>query len=156
MNQSKKGGRKSSFYYHVGGEKFGSLSMAARKFGVSTTTILNWCSDGKKGKSNCYREPKNRGSSYGDDHTKSQGSVEYETAEQYLEAVVSGREFPDSARITAARCLLAYQTPKKRMKAETPSPKRLRAKEESEIEKNKLEDFNKRAAEIRAKHAKGV
>ena len=154
MKQGKnKGGRKSSFFYFVDGVRFGSLSEAARKYDVSNTTILNWCGDGKKSKSNCYRELKDMEPSVAD---KKKSSVEYETAEQYLEAVVSGREFPDSARITAARCLLAYQTPKKRVKAETPSPKRLRAKEESEIEKNKLEDFNKRAAEIRAKHAKGV
>lgn len=157
MKQGKnKGGRKSAFYYFVDGVRFNSLSEAAREHGVSNTTILNWCSDGAKGKTNCKRELKNAPAT-GAKNIEGQllnQEPEFETAEDYLLAVVQGRTFPDSTRCQAARTLMSYQTPKKRLKAETPSPKRMRAKEEAQIEKDKIADFEARAKLIRAKYAK--
>lgn len=81
-----------------------------------------------------------------------QEPVIYETAEQYLLAVIQGVEFADSARITAARCLLAYQLPKKRVKPQTPTPKEMRRKERQETEAELVLDFQKKAALIRKKH----
>jgi hypothetical protein len=34
----------------------------------------------------------------------------YDTAEEYLRAVICGREPPDADRISAARCLIRYQS----------------------------------------------
>lgn len=80
----------------------------------------------------------------------------YENAEQYLEAVVQGKTVPDAVRVQAAKCLISYQTTKKRAKPETPSPKKLRSKEAAESEKSNLLEFEKKAAKIRAKYNKGV
>ena len=153
--------RKSAFFYFVDSVKFHSLSEAARKYGVSNTSILNWCSDGKKGKSNCWREPKNTMAvlTKGNNEQKENQSLNqepgvYETAEQYLEAVVQGLEFADSARITAARCLLAYQLPKQRVKPETPAPRVLRKKQERKAESDNLLKFKEKADKIRAKYQK--
>ena len=157
MTQGKQGGRKSSCYYFIDGEKFNSLSEAARIDKVSNTTILNWTSDGKKSRSNCWREPKSIGTNAPDqkkNHGNMQDPVIYETAEQYLEAVVQGLEFADSARITAARCLLAYQLPKQRVKPETPPPRKLRQKAERQAESDNLLKFKEKADKIRAKYKK--
>lgn len=78
----------------------------------------------------------------------------FETAEDYLLAVVQGQTVPDQVRVQAAKTLISYQLPKKRTKPKSPTPKELQKKEESSIERNNLLEFEKKAAVIRAKYEK--
>ena len=75
----------------------------------------------------------------------------FESAEAYLEAIVKGDIAPDALRIQAAKSLLAYQAPKKRVKVKSPPPAEIRRKEISSIEQATLSDFEEKAAQIRAK-----
>lgn len=74
----------------------------------------------------------------------------FEDAEAYLLGVVQGITPPDAARIQAAKALIAYQTPKKRPRAKSPTPSQLRKREALSMERGQVEDFETKAAEIRA------
>jgi len=80
----------------------------------------------------------------------------FETAEDYLLAVVQGTTEPDTVRVQAARTLIQYQTARKRAPVKNPSPEQLHKRTESDLEKSNIADFEARAAKIRAKHARGV
>jgi hypothetical protein len=71
----------------------------------------------------------------------------FETAEQYLTAVVQGTIAPDPARIAAARTLICYQQSKTRRPKPTLPAKELERKEHLAD----MGDFEDRAAAIRAK-----
>jgi len=78
----------------------------------------------------------------------------FENAMAYLRAVVCGKIAPDALRAAAAKAILPYEVPKGRTKPESPSPKTLRKKESQSIEKDKILEFERKAAVIRAKYAK--
>jgi hypothetical protein len=86
---------------------------------------------------------------------KDRGKQEFfEDAESYLVAVVQGLTPADAVRVQAAKTLIAYQKTKRRAKAKSPSPIVLERKEMADIENAVVTDFKKKAAEIRARHAK--
>lgn len=58
-------------------------------------------------------------------------SVAYTSAESYLQAVVEGREPPDPLRVAAARCLIAYESPRQRR----PLPAELSPKKDAELQR---------------------
>nr|RJR40793.1 MAG: hypothetical protein C4576_19710 [Desulfobacteraceae bacterium] len=78
----------------------------------------------------------------------------FETAEKYLEAVVQGKTSPDAVRVSAARALIRYQEPHKRAPIKSPPPRALQWKESKNTESAVIEDFEQKAAEIRARHAR--
>lgn len=78
----------------------------------------------------------------------------FETAEDYLLAVIQGKTLPDAVRVQAAKTLISYQTPKKRVPVKSDPPSQIRVKSESSREKEIKADFEKRAAKVRAKFAK--
>jgi hypothetical protein len=81
-------------------------------------------------------------------------STYYADAEQYLVAIVEGREPPDQLRIAAAKTLIAYQRARQRAPVPTPPPQQLakRAAHGAEAERNA--EWEKRATEIRARHGR--
>jgi len=81
------------------------------------------------------------------------GGQLYETAEEFLEAVVRGEVVADPARIQAAKCLIRYQEVVRRIPKINPSPKKLEENERRSVESAIVQDFEKRAAEIRRRHA---
>ena len=76
------------------------------------------------------------------------------SAQEYLERVVSGQEAPDAVRTRAALGLIRYQRPALRAPIPTPPAGQLAAKALNEQTKAVGQDFQKKAAEIRARHAK--
>lgn len=78
----------------------------------------------------------------------------FETAEEYLLAVVQGRTEPDTVRVQAAKTLIAYQKAKQRAPVESPSPKKLREKTQKDIAKASVDEFEKKAAKVRARFEK--
>lgn len=78
----------------------------------------------------------------------------YENALEYLKAVTQGEVVPDALRISAAKAVLPYETPKQRTKPKSQTPTELRKKEERAIEEDKLLEFNEKAKKIRAKYKK--
>ena len=78
----------------------------------------------------------------------------YETAQQYLEAVVRGTIPADPARIAAARVLIQYENAKTRVPVKSPRPTVLQHKELLADEEAQKAAFAQKAAKIRAKHAK--
>jgi hypothetical protein len=78
----------------------------------------------------------------------------FETAEDYLLAVVQGKTLPDAVRVQAAKTLISYQTPKKRVPVKSDSPSQIRVKSENSRDKTIKDDFEKRAAKVRAKFEK--
>ena len=75
----------------------------------------------------------------------------YETAEDYLEAVVKGLTLPDAVRVAAAKALIQYQKAKQRAPVKSPTPSQLHQKSIVSVEKSKIEEFEKKAAVIREK-----
>lgn len=78
----------------------------------------------------------------------------FDTAEDYLSAVVRGLIEPDPARIQAAKTLISYQQVKQRTPKKSPTPAELAKREEQAIESAVADEFEKKAAEIRRRHAK--
>lgn len=87
------------------------------------------------------------------DRTPKAGEPIFDSAESYLEAVVSGTIAADPVRVQAAKTLIAYQRARVRPKVKNPTPKELEKKAAKDEETAVVEDFEKRAAEIRRKHA---
>lgn len=84
---------------------------------------------------------------------KSRDNQDYfESAEDYLAAVVSGLTPPDSIRVAAAKCLIAYQKTKARGVKKNPSVSELESLEQRDIETSRLLDFEKKASKIREKY----
>ncbi len=75
----------------------------------------------------------------------------FETAEGYLRAVVSGEIAPDAVRVAAAKALIQYERAKQRAPIKSPTAGQLQRKSERDIEKAKIEDFERKADEIRKK-----
>ena len=88
------------------------------------------------------------------DRTPATGEPIFESAESYLEAVVSGTIPPDPARIQAAKTLIAYQKTKQRAPKKALTPTQMEALEVRAIEDAIAGEFEAKAAEIRARHAK--
>ena len=78
----------------------------------------------------------------------------YDDALTYLEAVVRGDEAADPLRIAAARIVLPYQAPKTRAPVESPPPSTLRAKEKRARVSSQADDWEKRAAAVKARFKK--
>ncbi len=76
----------------------------------------------------------------------------YDSAMDYLQAIVCGDETPDALRISAAKTLLAYEAPKRRTKPKSPPPRKLAEQEESSIERENQAAFEGKAAVIRKKY----
>ena len=77
---------------------------------------------------------------------------QYATAEEYLQAVVSGVEPPDPVRVQAAKSLMAYQQPKQRAKPLSKTPTQLHHQNKASAEAAAQEDWRRRSEEIRRKH----
>jgi hypothetical protein len=84
------------------------------------------------------------------------GAQQFETAEQYLCAVVQGTIEPDSVRVRAALGLIRYQETQKRIPKSSPSPKKLAESEKRNEDNAIVEDFETKAREIRERHRKKV
>jgi len=82
------------------------------------------------------------------------GQELFDDAQSYLLAVVQGRTVPDAVRVQAARCLIQYETARKRAPVKSPSPSQLQKKTESDLEKSNIEQFEAKAAKIREKYQK--
>lgn len=78
----------------------------------------------------------------------------YDDALTYLEAVVRGDEAADPLRIAAARIVLPYQSPKTRAPVESPPPSTLRTKAKRSQESSAAQDWEKRAAAVKARFKK--
>ncbi len=76
----------------------------------------------------------------------------YESAEDYLRAVVRGDVAPDAIRVAAAKALIAYERAKQRAPVKSLSPGQLRAKTEMAIEESNVAEFHAKAAEILKKY----
>lgn len=74
-------------------------------------------------------------------------------AEAYLTAVIAGTEAPDPVRVRAATALIRYQQAMQRAPIASPPPKQMAAKAKRVAESAIADEFAKRAAAIRAKHA---
>lgn len=75
------------------------------------------------------------------------------SAEGYLEQVVCGTLPADPSRVRAALGLIRFQSVQKRAPLPAPPPKELQKRAEVAAEKSIATAFEKRAAEIRRKHA---
>jgi hypothetical protein len=75
----------------------------------------------------------------------------FDSAEAYLQAVVSGAVAPDALRVAAAKALLSYQTPKTRAPVRSPTPTQLAELAVLAIAKEVDATFEKKAASIRKK-----
>ena len=75
-------------------------------------------------------------------------------AEAFLRAVVEGREPADPNRIAAARSLLRYETPAKRVPPPTKSVNALARSASLERDRDRRAEFDARAAAVRAKHGR--
>lgn len=80
------------------------------------------------------------------------GQTTFETAEQYLQAVVEGTAPADPVRVRAAACLIRYQQTAKRAPKKSPTPTQLDRTEKAAVENAIVEDFETKAAEIRKRH----
>jgi hypothetical protein len=78
----------------------------------------------------------------------------FDSAEQYLQAVIAGTTPADPARIQAAKALLPYQTTKQRTIKKGPTPSQIAHREAVAAESSIVIEFEKKAAEIRARHAR--
>lgn len=78
----------------------------------------------------------------------------FDTAEDYLAAVVAGTIAPDSVRVQAAKTLIAYQTAKQRAPKKALSPSELASRETRAVEDAVAAEFEAKAAAIRAKHSR--
>jgi len=146
-------GRKGLYDYIIGKKRYYSLREAATAEGVSVQSISNWCSD-VKGRPDCRKELKGSAMPGQSIFDEAGPEDEFDSAFDYLKAVTCGKIKPDTQRINAAKAVLPYETPIRRIRPESLPPKALRRKEAMEIERNKIADFQKRAALIRAKHNK--
>ncbi len=88
------------------------------------------------------------------DRTPASGEPKFDTAEAYLQAVVAGSIAADPVRVQAARTLIQYQRTKERAPKRSPPPKELEQRETLAVESAVADEFEKKAREIRAKHAK--
>lgn len=66
----------------------------------------------------------------------------YESAEDYLEAVVTGEAPPDRDRIAAAKAMLPYQIAKRRLPVKADAPRQMELSRELEQEKQHLEEWD--------------
>jgi hypothetical protein len=78
--------------------------------------------------------------------------IRYQTAEEYLAAVIAGKEPPDPLRIAAAKALLPYENAPTRAKASQRAPKDMRRKELSAAEKAARDEWRALSATVRARH----
>ena len=78
----------------------------------------------------------------------------YDTAELYLEAIVQGREPPDQLRIAAAKTLIAYQQARRRAPVATAPPREMARLGQMADDTAVVQDFEQRAAEIRARYGR--
>jgi glycine cleavage system H lipoate-binding protein len=78
----------------------------------------------------------------------------FDTAQEYLEAVVSGKIAPDAARISAARILIQYERAKQRAPVKSPPRGQLQTREKKAVEQAVSAEFERRAAEIREELSK--
>lgn len=78
----------------------------------------------------------------------------FDTAEDYLAAVVAGTIAPDAVRVAAAKCLISYQVAKQRAPKKALTPTQMAIKEVRIIENAVAAEFEAKAAEIRARHAR--
>lgn len=75
----------------------------------------------------------------------------YQGAEDYLLAVVRGKETPDPVRVGAARALLPYLTPRKRAPKKSATPREMQAQDATATEAALLEQWAERAQRVRAR-----
>lgn len=80
---------------------------------------------------------------------------EFESAEDYLQAVVEGRAIPDPLRISAARTLIAYQKGKQRAPVKSATPTQLHRSQVLNEEQSLLDAWAEKARIVRARLAKG-
>jgi hypothetical protein len=66
---------------------------------------------------------------------------------------VRGDEPPDSLRIAAAKCVLPYEQPKTRAPVASPPPQKLRSATERAGNAAEVDEWNRRAAEVRRRLA---
>jgi hypothetical protein len=85
----------------------------------------------------------------------SAGGQIFDTAEEYLTAVVAGTVAPDAVRVQAAKTLIAYQLTRQRAPKKAPTPTELARKEATAIEDAVAAEFEAKAAAIRARHTGG-
>jgi len=78
----------------------------------------------------------------------------YPDAESYLAAVVSGLTEPDAVRVGAAKALIAYQKAKQRTPLKSQTPKQIREKMEEDIQRVLMEEWEKKANEVRKKYGR--
>lgn len=79
------------------------------------------------------------------------GQDHFEDAQSYLLAVVQGLTPPDAVRVQAARTLIQYERAKQRAPVKSPSAAELHQKSEVAVERAQRQDFEARAAKVRAK-----
>jgi hypothetical protein len=78
----------------------------------------------------------------------------FDSAEDYLQAVVEGRVTADALRISAAKTLIRYQTAKRRLPVKALTPGEAVKKEKFEAETALNAEFEAKAKEIRERHSR--
>ena len=77
--------------------------------------------------------------------------TKYETAEDYLDAVVAGAELPDRARIAAAKAILPYQRGRQRAPMKSSTPRQLQLSVSSKNDADERAAWLAKSAEVRAR-----
>ena len=80
----------------------------------------------------------------------------YASAEEFLRAVVDGTALADPVRVRAAQTLLRYQTAPLRTPPPQAPAKELARRSTQSIDAARNAEWEKRAAQIRARHRKGT
>jgi hypothetical protein len=79
-------------------------------------------------------------------------SLEFETAEAYLSAVVAGLARPDPCRVSAARALIQYEMPRQRRPLRPAvNPTQQEAKAKSAAEREQADDWAAKVAAVKRK-----
>lgn len=79
------------------------------------------------------------------------GTPEYESAEDYLSAVVRGTAVPDPVRVGAARALLPFERARQRAPMKSATPKQMNASNALAEEEALLDAWAEKAAAVRAR-----
>lgn len=85
---------------------------------------------------------------------KPASAITFDSAEDYLAAVVAGTEPADQVRVQAAKCLMAYQQPKTRVPAKSARPTDIHKANASALEQQLIDEWAAKAAKVRERMSK--
>lgn len=80
----------------------------------------------------------------------------YDDAQSYLEAVALGQAVPDAIRVAAAKAILPYQKGRQRAPKKSLPPRALAERESRDTDRDMLDRWAEKAAEIRRRMSGGA